>query len=290
MAAHSHDGIDWDTRLQRLRERDELTAPETGELARRLLRPADRSVIDVGAGAGGAAAAFAEALTGQSSAGGVVTLVDSAPELLSAAVADVEQVAGPGVRVRSVPADAASDEAMAGIDAADLVYASLVAHHLPDQSAGLRRFARLARPGGRLVLVEFGLEQRVLPWDVGIGEPGLEDRLVAARADWFRTMRDEMPGSVRLPVGWSKALSDIGLIDVRSWNYLVDRPAPVSDLVLNVVLQRLEWFRSHAEGRVSEDDVRALDALLDVDGPHYAGHRDDVFFTATYAVHVGTRR
>lgn len=285
MAAHSHDDIDWDARLHRLREGDELTAPETQELVRRLLRAADRSVIDVGAGAGGAAAAFGEVLPE-----GVVTVVDSARELLTAASGRVREVAGPRVRVESVLADAASDEDMAGIDPADLVFVSLVAHHLPDQLAGLRRFASLVRPGGRLALVEFGLDQRVLPWDVGLGEPGLEDRLLAARGEWFREMRAGMPGSVRLPVGWSRALCDVDLVDVHSWHYLVDRPAPVSGVALNAVLRRLEWFRDHAEGRVSEDDRRVLDELLDADGPHYAGRRDDVFLAATYVVHVGTRR
>lgn len=284
--AHSHDDIDWNARFRQFQEDDELTEPETRELVRELLRPEDRSVIDVGAGAGGAAAAFAEVLA---ATGGAVTVVDSADELLSGAVATVERAAGSQVRVGSELADAADDEAMASIEPADLVFASMVTHHLPDQLAGLRRFAGLVRPGGQLALVEFGLEQRVLPWDVGIGEPGLEDRLAAARAEWFRTMRAEMAGAVRLPMGWSAALAEAGLRDVRSWHYLVDRPAPLSDLARRAVLRRLEWFGRRAEGHVSPEDQRVLDELLDADGPHFAGHRDDIFLTATYAVHVGVR-
>ncbi|MGI8310289.1 hypothetical protein [Saccharopolyspora hattusasensis] len=53
MAGHSHDNIDWDEHLQRLRDGDELNAPEIAGLVAQLLRPTDRTLIEVGAGAGG---------------------------------------------------------------------------------------------------------------------------------------------------------------------------------------------------------------------------------------------
>ena len=291
MAVHSHDNMDWDAHLQRLRERDELRAPETAELAGELLRPEDRVVVDIGAGAGGSAAAFAESLAGS---GGAVTIVDSAPELLSEAVARAQRSAGSGVEVRSVTADAASDELVDAVRSingggADLVFASFFVHHLPDQLAGLRRLAELLAPGGRLAVLEAGLEPRVLPWDVGFAEPGLEGRLVAARGEWFRRMREEIPGSVRLPVGWSEALSQAGLQEVGSWSSLIDRPAPVSGVALSVVLGHLEWLREDAEQRVSDDDVRAIDALLDPESPQYAEKRRDLGYLRADTVHVGTR-
>lgn len=285
MGGHSHDGIDWDTRLRWLRESDALAAPETAELAAMLLRTTDRSVTEVGAGAGGSAAAFAGALVH----GGVVNVVDSAQELLSAATAHAREAAAPGVEVRPVQADAAGEELRTAVDPADLVFASFVLHHLPDEVAGLHRLAALTRPGGQLAVVEFGLEQRCLPWDVGIGEPGLEDRLTAARNQWFREMRAGMPDSVRRPVGWSRALAQAGLIRVRSWSYLIDRPAPVSGTVLDIVLRRMERLRESALERCSAEDVRTLDRLLDAESPHYLGHRDDVYYLTANTVHVGTR-
>lgn len=212
MTGHSHDGLDWDAHLRRLREGDALAAPETAELAAMLLRPVDRSVTEVGAGAGGSAAAFAEALV----YGGVVNVVDSAQQLLSAATTHAREAAAPGVEIRPVHADAADEELRTAVEPADLVFASFVVHHLPDEMAGLRRLAAIIRPGGQLAVVEFGLEQRCLPWDVGIGEPGLEDRLTAAGNRWFRGMRAEMPDSARRPIGWSKALSEAGLTDRKS--------------------------------------------------------------------------
>ncbi len=291
MAVHSHDNMDWDTQLRRLREKDELRAPETAQLAGELLRADDRAVVDIGAGAGGSAAAFAEALFGT---GGAVTIVDSAPELLSEAVGHARRSVGTGVDVRSVTADAAADELVDSVRStngggADLVFASFVVHHLPDQLAGLRRLAELLAPGGRLAVLETGLEPRVLPWDVGLGEPGLEGRLAAARGGWFQQMRAEMPGSVRLPVGWSAALSQAGLEDVRSWSSLIDRPAPVSGVALSAVLGHLRWLREDAEQRVSDDDVRAIDALLDPESPQYAEKRADLGYLRADTVHVGTR-
>ncbi|KAA5837184.1 class I SAM-dependent methyltransferase [Saccharopolyspora hirsuta] len=291
MAMHSHDNIDWDAHLQRLREADELTAPETAERVARLLRPSDRTVLEIGSGAGGTAAAFAAALA---DSGGEVVVVDTAPELLAAA-ADRAGAVSDRVTVHAVQADAAEDglvEAVAQAGAptqADLVYAAFVVHHLPDQLAGLRRLAELVRPGGRLAIVEFGLQTRVLPDDVGLGEPGLEGRLIAGREQWFRQMRAEMTGTTRLPVGWGTALAEAGLSDVRSWSYLVDRPAPLDEIGRSAVLRRLGLLRRHAEEFLDPADLAALDQLLDETGEHYAGNRDDVYFLTANTVHVGTR-
>ncbi|QUH00345.1 methyltransferase domain-containing protein [Saccharopolyspora erythraea] len=286
MAPHSHDNIDWDARLERLRDTDALTGPETAELVKRLLRPEDRSVVDVGAGAGGSAAAFAKALSGT---GDTVTVVDSAPELLAAAADCANRAASGGVDVRAVRADAADDALPDLVGQVDLVFASFVAHHLPDQIAGLRRMARMVRPGGRLALVEFGLEHRVLPWDIGLGEPGLESRLAAARDDRFRRMRAEMEGSVRMPMGWSAALSEAGLDDVESWSYLIDRPAPASGPALNAAVRRLEWLREAAEETAGAEDLQVLDQLLDPESPHFLRNRLDVQYLVANTVHVGTK-
>ncbi|GAA4841838.1 class I SAM-dependent methyltransferase [Saccharopolyspora rosea] len=284
---HSHDNIDWDAELERLRDSDELTAPETAQVVAALLRPSDRDVVDIGAGAGGSATAFAAALAGT---GGSVTVVDSAPQLLSEATARARRAAADAVEIRAVETDAADDALADAVGRqVDLVHAAFVVHHLPDQLAALRRLAGLLRPGGRLAIVEFGLEQRVLPWDVGVGEPGLEARLAAARESRFQEMRAEITDSVRLPMGWSAALREAGLTDVRTWSYLVDRPAPVTGPARRAVLRRLDWLRDSAQDRVSADDLAALDRLLDPEGPDYVGNRDDVHFLAAHTVHVGTR-
>lgn len=283
--SHAHDGIDWAHWLDRLGTLDELNADTLRELARRLLGPRTRTVIDVGSGAGGMSAAFAEAM---SDSGGTVVLVDAVPELVDAAAARVRAQAGQRVEVRTVQADAASDALLDQVPRADLVFASAVVHHLPDQQRGVDRLAALVDPGGRLALVEGGLEQRCLPWDVGIGEPGLQERLAAARGEWFRRMRADMDGAVRLPVGWNRALRDAGLTDVNSFSYLIDHPAPPTDGVREAVLQWLSGMRDMAGEWLSEADLHTVDQLLDQEGPHYVGGRDDVFLLAAHTVHTGT--
>jgi len=281
---HSHDGIDWSTWIDRLRGADELAADALRQVAQRLVRPATRVVLDVGCGAGGMGAAFAQALP----AGGTVVLVDAEPELLRAATAHVRAVGSDRVDVRAVQADAADDGLLELAPRADLVFASSVVHHLPDQQRGIERLAALARPGGRLALVESGLEQRCLPWDLGLGEPGLQGRLSAAGGEWFRQLRTAMEGAVRLPVGWNRALTDAGLGDVSSFSYLVDHPAPPTDGARDAVLRWLSGMRQVAERWISEPDLRVVDELLDEHGPHHVGRRDDVFVLAAHTVHLGT--
>jgi hypothetical protein len=67
--------------------------------------------------------------------------------------------------------------------------ASGVVHHLPDQQATLNDMVTRLAPEGRLVLGEGELGGRSLPWDLGVGEPGLELRLGAAQERWFAAMR-----------------------------------------------------------------------------------------------------
>lgn len=287
MAAHSHDGIDWAAWLERLRKNDDLYGDAYHEVADRLVRPTTRVVVDVGSGAGGMGAAFARAM---SATGGTVVLVDSAPELLDAAAAHASAAAGKRVEIRTVQADAAGEELPELAPRADLVFASFVVHHLPDEQGGIDRLAALVNPGGRFALVEGGLQRRCLPWDVGVGEPGLQDRLLAARDEWFRHMRAGMDGAVRLPVGWNRALTGAGLVDVGSFSYLIDRPAPPTDDVREAAVRWLSGLRETAEEWISEPDRRAADQLLDPYGPHYLGLRDDVFLLAAHTVYLGTAR
>lgn len=282
---HGHGSVDWAAALERLRANDELYRDVRGELARRLVRPMTRVVLDVGSGAGGMGAAFAAALA---DTGGTVVLVDSTPELVQAAGAHVRAVAGPRVDVHTVQADAGRDGLADLVPRADLVFASLVVHHLPDQQRGLHRLAGLLHPGGRLAVVEGGLEPRFLPWDIGVGEPGLQGRLHAAWNEWFGQMRTAIDGSVRLPIGWNLALAEAGLVDVNTFSYLIDKPAPLTDQERALVLQRLSLLRAAAEPGLAEPDLRTLDQLLDPQSPHYLGHRDDVFLLAAETVYLGS--
>jgi hypothetical protein len=162
-------------------------------------------------------------------------------------------------------------------------------HHLPDQQRGVDTLARLLRPGGRLALGEGGLSTRSLPWDMGVGVPGLQDRLAAARDSWFADMRASMPGSVRLPGGWGHVLRAAGLDGITSFSYLVDHPAPAPQAVRESVLDWLTLISNVGGDWLSEDDRAAAGRLLDPADDAFVGNRDDVFILSASTVHLGTR-
>jgi SAM-dependent methyltransferase len=224
-------------------------------------------------------------------AGGTLVLVDMVPELLTAAEEVVAAAAGVdgAVRVLTTLADIADAERFERLPEADLVWASNVTHHLPDQRAAIATLVRRLAPGGCLALSEGGLSMRCLPWDVGVGEPGLQDRLVAAHGTWFHHMRTEMPGVVRMPFGWNQALSEAGLSGVTSFSYLVDVPAPLSDAGRDAVVSWLAWMTRATADLVDPADTAALNRLVDPTDPAYVARRDDVFMLKASTVYLGWR-
>lgn len=290
--SHTHDNIDWPTRLAALRRADEIDAVVNRQVAERLVGLlGDRTapvVVDVGSGGGGMSVAFAGALAARG--GGRVVLTDAVGELLEAASARVSAVAaGTSVVVETVQADAADERLADLLPPADLVWASRVVHHLPDQQLAINGLTDVLAPGGWLALCEGGLATRCLPWDLGIGEPGLGLRLTAARDRWFARMRAEMPGSVRLPIGWTKALAVAGLADTFSFSYVVDHPAPASEDVRQSVVDWVEWMSGVGEDELDASDRESLRRLLDPADAAYVGARDDVFVLGASTVHLGRR-
>jgi SAM-dependent methyltransferase len=306
---HTHDNIDWPTRLASLRRADDLDAEYDRQAANRLVgflgagaaaAPVAVTsataaavgggpvIVDVGSGGGGMSAAFASALAARG--GGRVVLSDAVGELLDAATAHVRDVAaGTPVVVDAVQADASSEQLADQLPPVDLVWASRVVHHLPDQQRAIDELARVLAPGGWLALGEGGLATKCLPWDLGIGDPGLGSRLTAARDHWFVGMRAGMPGVKSLPVGWNKALEAAGLTGVSSFSYVIDHPAPASDAVRQSVVDWLAWMYGVGEDQLSDTDRETVARLLDPADEAYLGARDDVYILGASTVYFGQK-
>lgn len=231
-------------------------------------------------------------------------LLDAVEELLHAAseavgsasdytVADVNSVdasvAAP-LRVRTVLADAGRSDLAALLPEADLVWASSVVHHLPDQQKAVDSLAAVLREGGLLAVAEGGLDTRCLPWDLGVGEPGLEARLMSARDAWFGELRAGMKDVVRMPYGWGTALGNAGLSGISSFSYLVDHPAPAAQRVSDFAVERVTWLAETAGDELSAGDRAAVSSLVDPNSPDYLGHRPDVYLLSASTVHCGWRR
>ncbi|MEC3958118.1 class I SAM-dependent methyltransferase [Nocardia sp. CDC153] len=290
---HTHDSIDWATMIPDLQREDAMSADASAEIAQRLIAlvpEADEPiVVDIGAGAGGQSVAFVRELAARG--GGRLIIVDAVPELLEVAQRSVKAALGGDdrVRVETLRADAAAEDFGTDIPAADLVWASRSVHHLPDQQAGTTRLAGLLRPGGWLALAEGGLPVRCLPWDLGVGAPGLQDRLLAVRDAGFAQMRADITGSTPMPYGWNVALSRAGLDEVTSFSVLTDHPAPPSPAVRASVAAWLSGLRERVGDRLGEDDRATLEALLDASADTYVGAREDIYILGATTVFLGRR-
>ncbi len=288
MAVHTHDDIDWAERLRSLRMAEALDAEPTRVAARRLLAglPEAPTIVDVGCGAGGMSVLFADELA---AAGARIVLVDATEQLLAEARRVVVAAAGDKATIEIVHADVADNGLTDKLPPADLVWASRVIHHLPDQQAALDTLARLARPGGVVAISEGGLDFNCLPWDLGIGRPGLEGRLLAARGEWFAEMRAGIPGAVSMPYGWNTALQQAGLDAVDSFGVLIHHPAPGPELLREFVVERVRWFADVAGDRLASDDRETAAALLDPANPAFLGARQDLFLLGVKTIHCGRR-
>lgn len=290
MAAKTHDDVDWPARLPLMRRADKLDAQVHAGVAARLVDglPAAPTVVDVGCGSGGMSSSFAAALAAKG--GGTLVVVDGTEALLAEAESVATHAGGERVRVRAVHADLGGQDLRDLVAEADLVWASAVVHHLPDQQDGINRLVTALRSGGTLALAEGGLPTQHLPPDLGIGEPGLERRLLAAKEIWFWEMREGMEGSVRMPYGWETALGKAGLAEVGSFGVLYHHPAPGGEAVRASAIDAISWLAHGTGERLSASDNAALEQLLDPESPHYLGARDDLFLLGARTVHFGQMR
>jgi SAM-dependent methyltransferase len=303
--------VDWAEKATGLVElaRDEQRWYEA--LAPALLRPGDRVAVDVGCGGGGMTLALATALgaapadagapvagapvAGAPVPGGAqVVAVDGAPEVLEAVR---QRLAGSGptplARVDLVTADLGRGVApvqQALHRPADLVWASASVHHVGDQQRAVDALASLLAPGGRLALAEGGLGPYHLPWDLGVGEPGLEQRLYAANDRWFARMRAQLPASVRMPYGWTEALRRAGLTGVTTRSTLQEQPA-LPEPARGRIVERFErWVdRLREAALLDAADLATWQRLLDPRDPAWLGHRTDLYVLRARSVHLGTR-
>ena len=186
------------------------------------------------------------------------------------------------VEQRDLAADCSSLEPF------DLVWASHVVHHLPDQIFVLESMRRNLRTGGRLALAEGGLASRCLPWDLGIGEPGLELRLDVAREASFRNLRRSLAGAIRAPGSWPTLLRTAGFNHVSSQTFLMDVPEPLDTVTRSIIIEQLRFDLAHlgSAGLVSAEDVATLTVLLDPESPHFLERRNDMHYLSAVTVHV----
>ncbi|HEY3718026.1 MAG TPA: class I SAM-dependent methyltransferase [Jatrophihabitantaceae bacterium] len=270
--------IDWAEQAEHLHDQADIDAAWNTAVAAQIVRASDRFAVDAGCGAGGMTRALAAALPADARVVGI----DGSAEVLAVAAQQTSDE-----RISFVLAAYEDGFAASVSQPADLVWASASVHHASDQQAAVDRLAELLASGGRLALAEGGLPAHYLPWDVGVGAPGLEERLVAAGQRWFERMRAELPGATRMPYGWPSTLKRAGLSGIRTRTVLVEQPAPLADSSIAVHALRSQVDRLADTDLLDADDRAAWARLLDPSGAEWLGARDDLYVLRARSIHTG---
>ncbi|GIG64896.1 class I SAM-dependent methyltransferase [Phytomonospora endophytica] len=277
-AAHGHDHakteIDWLAEADRLVRAAADDAAWYAEAALLLLRPDDKLAVDFACGGAG----MATALAASSDALTVVGLDRDAA--MYAAVAD--RLPGVAFATGSFEDDPeALREAVGG--APDLIWSRNAVHHADNGQDAVATLTAMLAPGGRLALAEGGLKPRFLPYDLGIGEPGLEDALHAAIHAEYRKVSHH----VRMEYGWPVALRRAGLVDVTTVPILTDLPAPLAPTDRERVVRKLTLVLSHHRDHLDPVDRAAWDRLLDPADEAWIGGREDLHHLEVRTIHIG---
>ena len=170
----------------------------------------------------------------------------------------------------------------------DLVHASAVVHHLDDEVAAIAGLATVVRPGGRVAVIEGGLEQPLPARRLRHRRAGTGERLAVDQAAWFWSEVRPAAATVRTGWGWNMLLAEAGLVDVRTRSFLLDLPPPLAPADRRVVRGVFERQLGRAGERIGSDDRATLARLLDDDDPRGIMRRPDVFVLGVRTVHAGT--
>lgn len=226
-----------------------------------------RRVVDIGSGPGVGTCVLAQQFEAA-----VVVAVDGSREMLEMTVARAEAL-GLSARVRTQRADLPTG--LDRVGGADLVWVAMVLHHVADPVATLQGLRSLLEPGGVLAIAEFGDPPRFLPNDVGVGRPGLRERL----------------GDVNL-AGAASSVDYLTMIEAAGFERVADRMVevrlgpPLPEGARRVALGSLRRMRQLVGERLDAQDRETLDVLMDGDFPLGIMRRKDAFLEVSRQIYV----
>lgn len=244
-----------------------LTEHTDAITARLALQSSPREIVDLGSGPGAGTfallARFPQAR---------VTAVDSSDEHLGR-LRERAREAGLQERVVTVRADLDQTD-WPDLGEPDLVWASASMHHMAEPDRTLRKVRELVRPGGLFVVVELAGFPRFLPEGAPAERPGLEERCHAVTD---RMHAEHMP---HRGADWGAKLVDAGFVLEEERTITVNLEGAGNEAIGAYALAVLRRVRHGAAEELSEEDLTALDGMLDTDGPHSLLGRDDLVLRA----------
>jgi len=227
-----------------------------------------RRILDIGSGPGVATCALAERFPAAS-----LVAADGSTEMLAAVTERAERLGlTDRISTRCIDLPHGIDD----LGPADLVWMSMVLHHVGDEAAALRAVRAHLDAGGLFALVEFGDPLRVVADDVDVGRPGVWARLDAAGTDWMAGMRSDLPeatASADYPTMLAAAGFDVVIDRIET----IHLDPPLDSQARQVALGYLQRMRQHLEPYADPADVAVIDALLDDGSPEGITNRPDAF-------------
>jgi len=234
-----------------------------------------RRILDLGCGTGTGSLALLRRFPGSE-----VTAVDASGPMLDRLrdkACELQVIS----RVHAVQADL--DAGWPDTGPVDLAWASNSMHHMADPDRVLAQILAALEPGGLLAVAEMDSFPRFLPDDPGIGRPGLEERCHAAQDD---VRGHEMP---HLGSDWGPRLAKAGFAVEAGRTFAIGLEAPLPAPASRYALLSLQRLRSAIDGRISADDLAALDTLLDPDDPASIRQRGDLTVRTARTVWLARR-
>ena len=284
--AHVHlDEAHWEEFLAQTELEGELLVgfvTDTGERVRELRGPDApvRRLLDVGSGPGVGTCELARLFPEAQ-----VIALDGSPATLARAKARAGEK-GLGDRISTHHAELPGG--LEELEPVDVSWASMALHHVGDEVGLLRALGDLLEPAGIIAIAEVAEPMRVLPDDLDVGRPGLADRLADAGRTWFGAMRDGLAGAVPsddLPSMLVSAGFDV--VDSRTVHERFD--PPLSEAARQVVVGHLRRARTRLEELLDDEDLAAIDILIDDDEPRGVARRPDVVVQASRQIVVARR-
>jgi ubiquinone/menaquinone biosynthesis C-methylase UbiE len=262
---------------------DQVYAPLDAQMIAWLDVPRGAVVLDAGCGRGAMAVRFAEAVGPD----GAVVAIDKSQEALAAtrrfmaASPVAERITVREADLLRLPFDDATFE---------LAWCSFVLHHIADPVAAARELRRVVRAGGRVVVRETGVPLRMLPFDLGIGAPGLLDRLRVAHNRWFADHRYATPVAQPYPWGWPQVLRDAGCQEVTVRTFMLELLPPFTVAQQALLVETLRKPLDDPARRVFLDleDQRTLEQLTDPASSWFVLNRPDLHILSGMALFVGS--
>ncbi len=132
---------------------------------------------------------------------------------------------------------------------------------------------------------------RILPFDSGIGEPGLQDRIQVANNQWFTAMQRDTLGKLPFPYGWTYLMREIGIEQITARTFMLDAFPPFESAVSEWLARQLRrpLERTEYGHFLSTDDQEVLNRLTDPASPDYVIRRADLHIQIGESVYQGQK-